>query len=190
MKFIYQLNPVVRHVTFLYHLKIWKCNVGKKWVKTTDSLTLKAAVWFALRIYWVVSILMQIGLQYYIYSHTKMSSEETRQTSTMELFPKVVDGFQPLTVFANSFILTFWQSSEYASGIQKQPPEVFCKHKILRNFAKFTGKYLVRTPFLQNTSRRLLLIFLKLFNRALYPAYYTTTFWPEPFDENRDLDSC
>ena len=65
--------------------------------------------------------------------------------------------------------------------LQKQPPEVFCKKTVLRNFTKFTGKYLclgpanlfkketlaqvfscefakfVRTPFLQNTSGRLLL---------------------------------
>ena len=25
---------------------------------------------------------------------------------------------------------------------QKQPPEVFCKNGVLRNFAKFTGKHL------------------------------------------------
>ena len=73
--------------------------------------------------------------------------------------------------------------------IQKQPPEVFCKKGVLRNFAKFTGKHLcqslfliklrpatllkkklrrkcfpvnfakfLRTSFLQNTSRRLLLM--------------------------------
>ena len=48
---------------------------------------------------------------------------------------------------------------------QKQPPEVFYKKGVLRNFAKFTGKHcfpgnfakVVRTPFLQNTSGRLLL---------------------------------
>ena len=26
--------------------------------------------------------------------------------------------------------------------LQKQPPEVFCKKSVLRNFAKFTGKHL------------------------------------------------
>ena len=70
---------------------------------------------------------------------------------------------------------------------QKQPLEVFCKKGVLRNFAKFTGKYLceslffnrpatllkkrlwnrcflvnfakfLRTPFLQNTSGPLLLM--------------------------------
>ena len=59
--------------------------------------------------------------------------------------------------------------------LQKQPPEVFCKKSVLRNFTKFTKKHLfllkkrpqhrcfpvnfakfLRTPFLQNTSGRLL----------------------------------
>ena len=30
---------------------------------------------------------------------------------------------------------------------QKQPPEVFCKKGVLRNFAKFTGKYLCQSLF-------------------------------------------
>ena len=62
--------------------------------------------------------------------------------------------------------------------LQKQPPEVFCKKGVLKIFAKFTGKHLCkslffnkvaglwpvnfvkfpRTPFLHNTSGRLLLI--------------------------------
>ena len=56
----------------------------------------------------------------------------------------------------------------------KQPSEGFFKKDIMRNFAEFTGKHLcrnlffwcfvgnfakfVRTPFLQNSTRRLLLI--------------------------------
>ena len=38
---------------------------------------------------------------------------------------------------------------------QKQPPEVFCKKDVLRNFAKFTGKYLCQSLFYEfskNTS--------------------------------------
>ena len=58
--------------------------------------------------------------------------------------------------------------------VQRQPPEVFYKKGVLRNFAKFTGKHLcqslffnkivgsdfakfLRTPFLWNTFGRLLL---------------------------------
>ena len=32
--------------------------------------------------------------------------------------------------------------------MQKQPPEVFCKKCFLRNFAKFTGKHLCKSLFL------------------------------------------
>ena len=31
---------------------------------------------------------------------------------------------------------------------QKQPPEVFCKKGVLRNFAKFTGRHLCQSLFL------------------------------------------
>ena len=30
----------------------------------------------------------------------------------------------------------------FSLDYQKQPPEVFCKKDVLRNFAKFTGKHL------------------------------------------------
>ena len=33
----------------------------------------------------------------------------------MKLFVKLVNGFQPLTVFEKSFILDVWEGSEYAS---------------------------------------------------------------------------
>ena len=76
-----------------------------------------------------------------------------------------------------------YEISEFArnSG-QKQSLEVFYKKSVLKNFSKFTGKHLspaaflketlwykcfhvnaknfLRTPFLQNTSRRLLLSFV------------------------------
>ena len=32
-------------------------------------------------------------------------------------------------------------------SVQKQPPEVFCEKIVLRNFAKFTGKYLCQNLF-------------------------------------------
>ena len=34
----------------------------------------------------------------------------------MEIFAKIVNGFQPLTIFAKSCILDVLQGSEYASG--------------------------------------------------------------------------
>ena len=35
---------------------------------------------------------------------------------------------------------------------QKQPPEVFCKKGVLRNFAKFTGKHLCQSLFFNKVS--------------------------------------
>ena len=33
------------------------------------------------------------------------------------------------------------------AGLSKQPPEVFCKKGVLRNFSKFTGKHLYQSLF-------------------------------------------
>ena len=38
------------------------------------------------------------------------------QTFKMEIFAKIVNGFQPLTFFAKSSIVEVWQGSEYASA--------------------------------------------------------------------------
>ena len=38
---------------------------------------------------------------------------EPSQTSKMDLFAKIVNRFQPLTIFAESSMLDVWQSSEY-----------------------------------------------------------------------------
>ena len=49
---------------------------------------------------------------------------------------------------------------------QEQPLEVFCKKGVLKNFTEFAGKSLrQRTPFLQNTSGKLILtsVFLGIF---------------------------
>ena len=41
-----------------------------------------------------------------------------------------------------------WRLGEYeCENSQKQPPEVFCKKRVLRNFAKFTGKHLCQLFF-------------------------------------------
>ena len=85
----------------------------------------------------------------------------------------------------------FLELKELNYYFQKQPMEVFFKKSALGNFAKFTGKHLCqgllrpatllkkrlwhscfpvkfaklpRTPFLQNTSERLLLYFLRCVN--------------------------
>ena len=75
-----------------------------------------------------------------------------RQTSKMELFAEIVNGFngfQPSTIFANSSVLDVWQSSEYTSGclvsylcrdgqiseIHGKLPINLCNHS---NFTKIT----------------------------------------------------
>ena len=37
--------------------------------------------------------------------------------------------------------------------MQKQPPDVFCKKVVLRNFAKFTGKYLCQTLYFNKVAQ-------------------------------------
>ena len=39
------------------------------------------------------------------------------------------------------------------SWVQKQPPEVFCKNGVLRNFSKFTGKHPCQSLFLNKVAR-------------------------------------
>ena len=38
------------------------------------------------------------------------------------------------------------------SWVQKQPPEVFCKNGVLRNFSKFTGKHPCQSLFLNKVA--------------------------------------
>ena len=38
------------------------------------------------------------------------------QTSKMECFEKIIEGFEPLTILAKRSILNVWQRSEYASA--------------------------------------------------------------------------
>ena len=43
--------------------------------------------------------------------------------------------------------MTKLQTTATAEQLQKQPPEVFCKKGVLRNFTKFTGKHLCQSLF-------------------------------------------
>ena len=47
-----------------------------------------------------------------------------------------------------SLLLLFFRywAKKFADKTQKQPPEVFCKIGVLKNFAKFTGKHLRQSP--------------------------------------------
>ena len=45
------------------------------------------------------------------------ADQQPCQTSKMKVFAKIVNVFQPLTIFAKTFILNVWQGSEHTSGI-------------------------------------------------------------------------
>ena len=47
---------------------------------------------------------------------------EPSQTYKMERFAKIVNGFQPLPIFAKPSILEVWQGSEYTSDSYKSVP--------------------------------------------------------------------
>ena len=57
--------------------------------------------------------------------------------------------------------------------IQKQPPEVFCKKGVLRNFAKFTGKHLCQSLF---------------FNKVAGGAFFTEHVWATAYVYNSLLE--
>ena len=50
------------------------------------------------------------------------------------------------------FLEMVYQNLCPQSEVQKQPPEVFCKKGVLRNFAKFTGKHLCQSFFFNKVS--------------------------------------
>ena len=47
----------------------------------------------------------------------------------------------------NKTISQSQESQQLLKEIQKQPPDVFCKKGVLKNFAKFTGKHLWQNVF-------------------------------------------
>ena len=52
---------------------------------------------------------VRLALQFFV------AYSELCQIYTMKLFAKTVNGYKPLTIFAESSILDVWQGSEYAS---------------------------------------------------------------------------
>ena len=48
--------------------------------------------------------------------YLKKAFSGAHQTSKIKLFPKIVKGFQLLTIFAKDFNLDVWQFSEYATA--------------------------------------------------------------------------
>ena len=67
---------------------------------------------------------------------------------------------------------------------QKQPPEVFCKKSVLRNFAKFTGKYLCQSLFFNKVAGLMPTTLLK---KRLWPRCFPANFTKllrKPFSQN------
>ena len=81
--------------------------------------------------------LLYFLLKIRVFISTEAYSERC-QTSRIELLEKIVIGWKSLTVFVKEFILDVWQSSEYVSVSKKIA---------LKNFKKFTGKYLFQSLF-------------------------------------------
>ena len=68
-----------------------------------------------------LQVLSSLSLLFNLYSIIKILSTEAHseacQTCKVELFAKLVTGFQPLNVFAKCSILDVWLSSEYTCEI-------------------------------------------------------------------------
>ena len=74
-----------------------------------------------------------------------------------------------------------WQLCRY---IQKQPPEVFCKKGVLKHFAKFLGKHLCQSLFLNKVAcfRAATLLKKRLWRRCFYVNF--VKFLRTPFLQN------
>ena len=52
----------------------------------------------------------------------------------------------------NCSLTKVWWIQNFLSGYRSSRPEVFCEKGVLRNFAKFTGKYLCQSCFLNKVA--------------------------------------
>ena len=95
------------------HLSVFRPNLGKYGPSKTPYLDTFHAK--------ELHVLSSLSLLFNLYSTIKVLSTEAYseacQTSKVELFAKLVTGFQPLNVFRKCSILDVWLSSEYASEI-------------------------------------------------------------------------
>ena len=73
---------------------------------------------------------------------------EPSRTSEMELFAKIVKGFQPLTIFAKSFILDVGLGSVDSSGLPDCVLGIYQARRWWRCWCKFTGRNKVYGAFL------------------------------------------
>ena len=86
-------------------------------------------------------------VKYQVDKYTEVHSEPC-QTSKMELFVKIINGFYPLTIFTKSSISGVWQSSEYDSDccVMKSPIDsilTFINTSLWKLFVKYHEKTII-----------------------------------------------
>ena len=114
---------VFKYLIFLNHpIEIWSLNFilprkVKNFLITLWSVIHAGFVWWML--IFKISLALQRRRQIFIWSMYSRSEAYSIpcQTSEIELFAKIFNGFKPLTVNANSTILDIWQRSEYACAV-------------------------------------------------------------------------
>ena len=73
---------------------------------------------------------------------------ESRQTSKKEVFVTKLRGFQMFCLALNTSLMKTDKCAVLTMKIARSSrPKVFCKKGVLRNFTKFTGKYLCLSLF-------------------------------------------
>ena len=86
--------------------------------------------------------------------------------------------------FTGKFLLNRNNYSSHNQKCQKEPPEVFYKRSVLKNFAKFTGKYLCQSLFFNKVAglRPATLLKKRLWHRC-FPVNFAK-FLGTPFLQN------
>ena len=118
---------------------------------------------------------------------------EPSQTSTMEFFQEIVNDSQPLTIFEKKLhrrCSTGCQTRLWRKNYRSSRLQLLCKIGALREFAKFTGKYLCQS---QRWCKELVkkealakifsCVFSKSFENTLFIEYLRAT----PSRLNQDL---
>ena len=90
------------------------------------------------------------------FSNTLKLFSHSRATRIQKIFLLTSQGdrqyfsvfHDPSTVKSNSWSFYFYHTDKYSSDcVQEQPPEMFYKKGVLKNFVKFTGKHLCQILF-------------------------------------------
>ena len=106
----------------------------KIWLQISDWLWFKISTWLVKKLKWEMSLIIQnilweYGFRFHVWDN---------------IMNKLLTYFLRPIYITSSLNLT--QGFSFIS-VQKQPPEVFCKKGVIRNFAKHTEKYLFQSLF-------------------------------------------